>query len=41
MTLTRLILEGEIQDSFALDEAKSGKLNLHLKWTPQHKYRDP
>ncbi|KAI9118507.1 hypothetical protein K1719_010839 [Acacia pycnantha] len=41
MTLTRVILEKEVQDSFALDGAKSGKLNLHLRWTPQHMYRDP
>ncbi|KAK6912591.1 C2 domain [Dillenia turbinata] len=40
MTLTRVILEGEYTDSFALDGAKSGKLNFHLKWTPQHIYRD-
>ncbi|KAJ9167717.1 hypothetical protein P3X46_019321 [Hevea brasiliensis] len=41
MTLTRVLLEGEIQDSFPLDGAKSGKLFLHLKWTPQLKFRDP
>ncbi|XP_054788803.1 synaptotagmin-4-like [Prosopis cineraria] len=41
MTLTRVILAKEVQESFALDGAKSGKLNLYLKWTPQHKYRDP
>ncbi|KAJ9184046.1 hypothetical protein P3X46_007829 [Hevea brasiliensis] len=35
MTLTRVILEGQIQDSFPLDGAKSGKLFFHLKWTPQ------
>ncbi|XP_057959607.1 synaptotagmin-5-like [Malania oleifera] len=39
-TLTRVILEGEFKDSFILDGAKSGKLNLHLKWTPQPIYRD-
>ncbi|CAN1812592.1 SYT4 [Linum perenne] len=41
MTLTRVIMEGEFQDSFPLDGAKSGKLFLHLKWTPQLKFRDP
>ncbi|KAM0933896.1 putative C2 domain, synaptotagmin-like mitochondrial-lipid-binding domain, C2 domain superfamily [Dioscorea sansibarensis] len=40
MTLTRVILEGEFTDSFILDGAKSGKLNLHLKWVPQPIYRD-
>ncbi|KAG2700190.1 hypothetical protein I3760_07G220900 [Carya illinoinensis] len=40
MTLTRVILEGEFQDSFPLEGAKSGKLNLHLKWTPDNILRD-
>ena len=40
MTLTRALLEGEFQDSFTLDGAKSGRLNLHLKWTPQTIFRD-
>ncbi|CAK7345346.1 unnamed protein product [Dovyalis caffra] len=40
LTLTRVILEGEYKDCFQLDEAKSGRLNLHLKWSPQHIYRD-
>ncbi|GFQ00455.1 synaptotagmin-4 [Phtheirospermum japonicum] len=35
MTLTRAIIEGEFTDSFIVDGAKSGKLNLHLKWTSQ------
>ncbi|KAL6556736.1 Synaptotagmin-5 [Orobanche gracilis] len=35
MTLSRAILEGEFTDSFPIDGAKSGKLNLHLKWTSQ------
>ncbi|XP_016673933.2 synaptotagmin-4 [Gossypium hirsutum] len=39
MTLTRVLLEGEIQDSFQLDGAKSGKLLLHLKWVPQLVFR--
>ncbi|CAI0444287.1 unnamed protein product [Linum tenue] len=41
MTLTRVLMEGEFQDSFPVDGAKSGKLFLHLKWTPQLKFRDP
>uniref|UniRef100_A0A5B6ZC62 Putative synaptotagmin-5 n=1 Tax=Davidia involucrata TaxID=16924 RepID=A0A5B6ZC62_DAVIN len=40
LTLTRVILEGEFKDSFQLDGAKSGKLNLHLKWAPRPIYRD-
>ncbi|XP_011020212.1 PREDICTED: synaptotagmin-5-like [Populus euphratica] len=40
LTLTRVLLEGEYKDCFQLDEAKSGRLNLHLKWSPQHIYRD-
>ncbi|XP_073098720.1 synaptotagmin-5 [Elaeis guineensis] len=40
MTLTRVILEGEFTDNFPLEGAKSGRLNLHLKWTPQPIYRD-
>lgn len=40
MTLTRVIIEGEFSDSFPLEGAKSGVLNLHLKWTPQPIYRD-
>lgn len=40
LTLTRVILEGEYKDSFQLDGAKSGKLNLNLKWIPQPIYRD-
>jgi hypothetical protein len=40
MTLTRVVLEGEFQDSFPLDGAKSGKVYLHLKWTPELKFRD-
>ncbi|KAI3468003.1 hypothetical protein Pfo_024666 [Paulownia fortunei] len=35
MTLTRAILEGEFTDSFHIEGTKSGKLNLHLKWTSQ------
>ncbi|KAK8913591.1 Synaptotagmin-5 [Platanthera zijinensis] len=40
MTLTRALMEGEYQDSPALEKAKSGKLNLHLKWTPQPIFRE-
>jgi len=40
LTLTRVILEGEYKDTIELDGAKSGKLNLHLKWMPQPIYRD-
>ncbi|OVA17190.1 C2 calcium-dependent membrane targeting [Macleaya cordata] len=40
LTLTRVILEGEYKDSFPVDGTKSGKLNLHLKWTAQSIYRD-
>ncbi|XP_066398160.1 synaptotagmin-5-like isoform X1 [Miscanthus floridulus] len=40
LTLTRVILEGEFQDAFVLQGVKSGKLNLHFKWTPQPIYRD-
>ncbi|KAI3687122.1 hypothetical protein L1987_80813 [Smallanthus sonchifolius] len=41
MTLTRAILEGEFTETFDLDGCKSGKLTLHLKWTPQTIVRDP
>uniref|UniRef100_A0A251RZ54 Putative C2 domain, Synaptotagmin-like mitochondrial-lipid-binding domain protein n=3 Tax=Helianthus annuus TaxID=4232 RepID=A0A251RZ54_HELAN len=40
MTLSRVILEGEFTETFALDGCKSGKLTLHLKWTPQTIVRD-
>lgn len=40
ITLTKVILEGEFKESYQLDEAKSGKLNLHLKWMAQPIYRD-
>lgn len=35
LTLTRVLMEGEYKETFELDGAKSGKLNLHLKWAPQ------
>ncbi|XP_065849546.1 synaptotagmin-4-like [Euphorbia lathyris] len=41
MTLTRVLIEGEFQDWFPLDGAKSGKIILYLKWTAQLKFRDP
>ncbi|GMJ07531.1 SYNAPTOTAGMIN HOMOLOG E, synaptotagmin 5, ARABIDOPSIS THALIANA SYNAPTOTAGMIN HOMOLOG E [Hibiscus trionum] len=40
LTLTRVILEGEYKDALQLEGAKSGKLNLHLKWLPQPIFRD-
>ncbi|KAM3218247.1 hypothetical protein P3L10_022777 [Capsicum annuum] len=40
MTLTRVILEEEFKDTFTLDGAKSGRLTIHLKWTPQPIIRD-
>lgn len=40
MTLTRVILEGEFTETFHVDGTKSGKLNLHLKWTAQPIFRD-
>ncbi|XP_022137630.1 synaptotagmin-4-like [Momordica charantia] len=40
MTLTRAILEGEVQDSYPLEGAKSGRIFLHLKWAAQPIFRD-
>ncbi|KAL8037462.1 hypothetical protein ABFX02_11G041600 [Erythranthe guttata] len=40
LTLTRVLLEGEYKDAFPLDGAKSGTINLNLKWNPQPIYRD-
>ncbi|KAI3454221.1 hypothetical protein Pfo_010884 [Paulownia fortunei] len=40
MTLTRAILEEEFTDSFPIDGTESGRLNLHLRWTPQTIIRD-
>ncbi|GER33691.1 calcium-dependent lipid-binding family protein [Striga asiatica] len=40
LTLTRVLMEGEYKDSFPLDGAKSGTINLHLKWNPQPIYRE-
>ncbi|GMG98985.1 hypothetical protein Nepgr_000825 [Nepenthes gracilis] len=41
MTLTRILLEGELYDSFPLDGTDSGKISLNLKWAPQPIMRDP
>ncbi|CAJ1973697.1 unnamed protein product [Sphenostylis stenocarpa] len=40
MTLTKVILEGEYNETYPIDGAKSGNISLYLKWTPQHKFRD-
>lgn len=40
LTLTKVLLEEEYKESFNLEGAKSGKLNLHLKWSPQPIMRD-
>ncbi|KAM2222881.1 hypothetical protein ACFXTI_016975 [Malus domestica] len=40
MTLTRVLMEGEYQNCYQLDIAKSGRIYLNLKWVAQHKVRD-
>ncbi|KAG8485807.1 hypothetical protein CXB51_019153 [Gossypium anomalum] len=40
LTLTRVILEGKYKDCLPLEGAKSGKLNINLKWMPQPIFRD-
>nr|XP_043622708.1 synaptotagmin-5-like [Erigeron canadensis] len=40
LTLTRVILEGEYQDIFQVEGAKTGKLTLSLKWSGQPIYRN-
>ncbi|KAK9032424.1 hypothetical protein V6N11_056689 [Hibiscus sabdariffa] len=40
LTLTRVLLEGECEVCLPLEGAKSGKLNLNLKWMPQPIFRD-
>ncbi|KAH7574106.1 hypothetical protein JRO89_XS03G0252700 [Xanthoceras sorbifolium] len=40
MTLSRVILEGEIQDCFPVVGTKSGRLYLNLKWTAQAVFRN-
>ncbi|GLT85305.1 hypothetical protein SLE2022_034970 [Rubroshorea leprosula] len=41
MTLTRVLIEGEVQDNFSLDGTQSGRIFLHIKWTPQLVFREP
>ncbi|KAL0311755.1 UNVERIFIED_CONTAM: Synaptotagmin-4 [Sesamum radiatum] len=40
LTLTRCILEGEFTESLDIQGTKSGKLNMHLKWTSQTIIKD-
>lgn len=40
LTLTKVLIEEEYTDSFPLQGAKTGKLKLHLKWSPQSIMRD-
>jgi hypothetical protein len=40
LTLTKVLIEEDYTDSFPLQGAKTGKLKLHLKWTPQSIMRD-
>jgi hypothetical protein len=40
LTLTKALIEEDYSDSFPLEGAKTGKLNLHLKWSPQSIFRD-
>ncbi|XP_064949697.1 synaptotagmin-5-like [Musa acuminata AAA Group] len=40
MTLTRVIMEGEVRDRFPLEGTTSATLQLYLKWAPQPIYRD-
>lgn len=40
LTLTKVLIEEDYSDSFPLEGAKTGKLNLHLKWSPQSIFRD-
>ncbi|KAK9945973.1 hypothetical protein M0R45_011460 [Rubus argutus] len=40
MTLTRVLMEGEYQECYPIDIAKSGRITLSLKWVAQHKHRD-
>lgn len=35
LTLTKVLHEGEYDSDFLLDGVKSGRIFLHLKWTPQ------
>ncbi|KAL8152642.1 hypothetical protein V2J09_010402 [Rumex salicifolius] len=40
VTLTRVIMEGEYEDSLPLEGAKKGRLNISVKWTSQTVYRN-
>uniref|UniRef100_A0A453D8T0 Extended synaptotagmin-3 n=1 Tax=Aegilops tauschii subsp. strangulata TaxID=200361 RepID=A0A453D8T0_AEGTS len=40
LTLTKVLIEEDYTDSFPLQGAKTGKLKLHLKWSPQSIKRD-
>ncbi|KAF7830317.1 synaptotagmin-4-like [Senna tora] len=42
LTLTKAILKGEMQETFTLggSASASGRINLHIRWNPQHKIRD-
>lgn len=40
LTLTKVLIEEDYTDSFPLQGAKTGKLKLHLKWSPQSIMRD-
>eukprot|EP01018_Ginkgo_biloba_P035165 Gb_35153 [translate_table: standard] len=40
VTLSKLLHEGEYDADFPLEGVKSGRLFLHLKWTPQPNYLD-
>ncbi|KAG8043670.1 hypothetical protein GUJ93_ZPchr0458g22445 [Zizania palustris] len=39
LTLTKVLIEEDCKDSIILEGAKTGKLNLHLKWSPQLIFR--
>ncbi|KAG1327896.1 Synaptotagmin-5 [Cocos nucifera] len=40
ITLTRVMIEGKLADTFFLEGSETGKLNLSLKWRPQPIYQD-
>ncbi|EMS45674.1 Extended synaptotagmin-3 [Triticum urartu] len=40
LTLTKVLIEEDYTDSFPLQGAKTGRLKLHLKWSPQSIMRD-
>jgi hypothetical protein len=39
LTLTKVLIEEDYSDSFPLQGANTGKLNLRLKWLPQSIFR--